>query len=215
MPVDPSIRDGEREAAAAKYGLRSDKLTVLFVGGSLGAARLNELAIAVARSSERSFQVLHLTGRRYHAEVSEALGAVPEGVVLVDYEDRMADAYAVADVVVCRCGSSTLGELCAVGRASILIPSPNVTENHQEENARGLAEAGAAEILVEADWDTASAVERVVALVGDREHLATMAAAARGLARMDAATRAADAVERVLRDRAGAVPSATEGGVDG
>jgi UDP-N-acetylglucosamine--N-acetylmuramyl-(pentapeptide) pyrophosphoryl-undecaprenol N-acetylglucosamine transferase len=202
VPVDPSIRDGERGAAAAKYGLRADQLTVLFVGGSLGAARLNELAIAVARSSERSFQVLHLTGRRYHAEVSAALGTVPEGVVLVDYEDRMADAYALADVVVCRCGSSTLGELCAVGRASILIPSPNVTENHQEENARSLAEAGAAEMLVETDWDTVAAVERVLALVDDREHLDTMAAAARGLARMDAATRAADAVERVLRDRA-------------
>ena len=111
----------------------------------------------------------------------------------------MADAYAASDLAVCRAGSSTLGELCAVGLASLLVPSPNVTENHQEENARGLEASGAAEVLVEHGWDLDSAVERVVGLATDTARLDEMAQAAKAQARLDAATLAADVVERVLR----------------
>ena len=199
VPVNPKILDGNREEAAKKYGLDPAQPTVLFVGGSLGAQRLNELAVAVAKSPGRTFQVLHLCGPRYHAEVKQALGEPPPGVTLRDYEDRMADAYAMADLVVARAGSSTLGELCAVGRASLLVPSPNVTENHQEENARGLEGSGAAEVLVEHGWDLPSAVARVERLIGDPERLRTMSAAAKAQARLDAAERAADLVEGVLR----------------
>jgi UDP-N-acetylglucosamine--N-acetylmuramyl-(pentapeptide) pyrophosphoryl-undecaprenol N-acetylglucosamine transferase len=123
----------------------------------------------------------------------------------------MADAYAVADLVVARAGSSTLGELCAVGRASLLIPSPNVTENHQEENARGLEASGAAEVLVEHGWDLAKAVARVEALVADPAKLLAMSHAAKGQARLDAAERAADLVEQVLKTR-GALPGPVPAG---
>lgn len=199
VPINPSILEGTRSIAAEKYGLDPTRTTVLFVGGSLGAARLNELAIACAKSPTRSFQVLHLCGPRYLDEVTEAMGPVPSGVSLRGYEDRMADAYAVADLVVARAGSSTLGELCAVGKASLLVPSPNVTENHQEENARGLESTGAAEVLVEAGWDLAAAVQRVEALVADPARLLAMSAAAKGEARLDAAERAADLVEKILK----------------
>jgi UDP-N-acetylglucosamine--N-acetylmuramyl-(pentapeptide) pyrophosphoryl-undecaprenol N-acetylglucosamine transferase len=111
----------------------------------------------------------------------------------------MADAYAMADLVVARAGSSTLGEVCAVGRASLLVPSPHVAENHQEENARGLESVGAAEVLVERNWDVAEGVARVEALMADGPRLARMAAAAKGQARSDAAERAADLVEALLR----------------
>jgi UDP-N-acetylglucosamine--N-acetylmuramyl-(pentapeptide) pyrophosphoryl-undecaprenol N-acetylglucosamine transferase len=171
---------------------------VVFVGGSLGAARLNELAIACAKDERREWQVVHICGPRYHAEVSAALGDSPAGTCLRDYEDRMGLAYAAADLVVCRAGSSTLAELCAVGRGSLLIPSPNVTENHQEENARGLEAGGAAELLVESGWDLSAAVERVRSLMADHERLAAMGAAARRMARLDAAERAADLVEGLL-----------------
>jgi UDP-N-acetylglucosamine--N-acetylmuramyl-(pentapeptide) pyrophosphoryl-undecaprenol N-acetylglucosamine transferase len=201
VPINPKILDGDRAVAAQKYGLDPARQTVLFVGGSLGAQRLNELAVACAKSPTRTYQVLHLCGPRYHEEVKAMLGEPPPGVTLRDYEDRMADAYAMADLVVARAGSSTLGELCAVGKASLLVPSPNVTENHQEENARGLEQSGAAEVLVERDWDLAQSVRRVEALVADAARIATMAAAAKGQARLDAAERAADLVEQVLRSR--------------
>jgi len=199
VPINPAIRDGDRATAAAKYGLDADRPTVLLVGGSLGAERINELALSLATLGGRDFQVLHLCGKRYHAEVSEALGEPPDGVTLVDYEDRMADAYAMADLVVARAGSSTLGELAAVGKPSILVPSPNVTENHQEENARGLEEVGAAEVLVEHGWDLAAATEQVAALVVDAARLDAMREAARSQARLDAAERAADLVEGLVK----------------
>ena len=198
VPINPAVLEGTREEAAKKYGLSPDRPTILFVGGSLGAQRINELAVAVAKHPDRSFQVLHLCGQRYHEEVREALGEAPEGVVLRDYEDRMADAYAMADLVVARAGSSTLGELCAVGRASLLVPSPNVTENHQEENARGLEASGAAQVLVEGGWDLDAAVGTVTALAADADKIRAMGEAARGQARLDAAERAADLVEAVV-----------------
>ncbi len=197
VPVNPAVLQGDRAAAAARYGLDPARPVVLFVGGSLGALKLNELAVAVARQPGRDFQVLHLCGPKYHEGVAAELAGVT-GVTLVGYEDRMGDAYAVADLVVCRAGSSTLAELAAVGRASLLVPSPNVTENHQEENARGLEALGAAEVLVEPGWDLDAAVARVAALMADAPALAAMARAAAGAARLDAAARAADVVEGVL-----------------
>lgn len=198
VPVNKAVLTGDRAQAAAKYRLDPAKPTVLFVGGSLGAARLNELAIACARVPGRDWQVLHLCGRKYHPEVLAALGEVPPGTSVVDYEDRMADAYAMADLVVCRTGSSTLGELCAVGRASLLVPSPNVTDNHQEENARGLEAVGAGEVLVERDWNLEAAVGRVVALMGDAPRREALAKAALAQARPEATALAANEVEKLL-----------------
>jgi UDP-N-acetylglucosamine--N-acetylmuramyl-(pentapeptide) pyrophosphoryl-undecaprenol N-acetylglucosamine transferase len=111
----------------------------------------------------------------------------------------MGQAYAAADLVVARSGSSTLAELCAVGCPSLLIPSPNVTENHQEENARGLEDAGAAEVLVEHDWNVDLAAGRVLALATDAVKLRAMSAAATSQARLDAASRAAELVESLCK----------------
>jgi len=198
VPVNQAIVTGVRLDAASRYGLNPSLPTAVFVGGSLGAARINELAVAYAKQPGRTAQVLHLCGRRYQEEVSEAYGELPDGVALVSYEDRMQDAYAVADVVVCRAGSSTLAELCAVGRPSVLIPSPNVTENHQEHNAQGLVDDGAAVMLVEDGWQLPAALTTIGELLQDAARLGSMSAAARGLAKMDAAERAADIVERYL-----------------
>jgi UDP-N-acetylglucosamine--N-acetylmuramyl-(pentapeptide) pyrophosphoryl-undecaprenol N-acetylglucosamine transferase len=198
VPVNQGILDGDRASAAARYGLDPTRPTALFVGGSLGAAQINELAIASAKLENREFQVLHLCGRKYHEDVLAALGKVPPGVAVVAYEDRMVDAYAMADLVVCRTGSSTLGELCAIGRAGLLLPSANVTDNHQEENARGLESVGAGEMLVERDWVLAEAVERVQSLMADDTLRTTMAAKAKSQARLDAAGLAADEIEKLI-----------------
>lgn len=199
VPVNPKVLDGKREHARERYGLDPDRLTAVFVGGSLGAAKLNELAVACMKDPTRTWQILHITGPKYIDEVKAQIGEGPEGVCVRDYEDRIAIAYAVADLVICRSGSSTLAELSAVGKASLLVPSPNVTENHQEENARGLEKAGAAEVLVETGWDLNAAVAKVGALMRDQQRLTTMGKAARGQARLDAAEKAADVVEGLLR----------------
>jgi UDP-N-acetylglucosamine--N-acetylmuramyl-(pentapeptide) pyrophosphoryl-undecaprenol N-acetylglucosamine transferase len=192
-PVNPRVRDGDRAAAHARYGLDPTRPTLLVVGGSLGAATLNDLAIACAAAG--SYQVVHITGPRYHEEIRARYGNVPANVALVPYEDRMGDAYAAADLVLCRAGSSTLAELCAVGKPSVLVPSPNVTDNHQEANARGLERAGAARVFVEKDLDVDLAARAIGALLGDAGALRVMGEAATALGRPDVADRVADLIE--------------------
>ena len=198
VPVSPDITKGVRAEAAVKYGLSPAKPTVVFVGGSLGAERINELALGVMTMPDRSFQVIHLTGRRYYDQVLAQLDAEPSGTSIVDYEDQMHLAFAMADLMVSRSGSSTLGEIAATGTASLLIPSPHVTENHQEHNARGLASIGAAEVLLEADWMLSNSVGIVSALMTDLKVLKRMADAAQGASMMEAACTAADHIETLV-----------------
>jgi UDP-N-acetylglucosamine--N-acetylmuramyl-(pentapeptide) pyrophosphoryl-undecaprenol N-acetylglucosamine transferase len=199
MPVNQSVLNGDRVAAATHYGLDPVLPVVLFVGGSLGAARINELAVAAGQQKGRAYQVLHLCGDRFLDAVAAQYGGVPEGVKLVGYEHQMGLAYALATVVVCRSGSSTLAEICAVGLPAILIPSPHVAENHQEANARGLEAAGAATVVVEAGWDVSRALQTLTQMLSDPSGLSNMSLAARSLAKLDAAAAAADAVEEQLR----------------
>jgi len=198
VPVNPAILEGDRGDAAKRYGLDPGRPCVLFVGGSLGAERINELAVGCARTENRGYQILHLCGRRYLEEVRGSFDEIPAGMALVDYEDRMGEAYVMADLVVCRSGSATLAELTAVGRPALLVPSPNVTENHQEENARGLEACGAAKVLVESGWDLSTSMRIVAELVADTESLSMMSEATLKQAKLDAASRAADLVESLL-----------------
>lgn len=197
-PVNPKVLTGDRAAALERYGLSGDRPVLLVVGGSLGAQTINDLGIALAKADGRAFDIVLVTGPRYHEATSKALDPLPPGVALVDYERRMMDAYAVADLVLCRAGSSTLAELTAVGLGSVLVPSPNVTDNHQEGNARGLEAEGAARVVVEKGLDLDAAVADVVALMKDRTALAAMGAAAKGQAKLDTAERVADLIEARL-----------------
>jgi UDP-N-acetylglucosamine--N-acetylmuramyl-(pentapeptide) pyrophosphoryl-undecaprenol N-acetylglucosamine transferase len=197
-PVNPKVLEGESAAARTAYGLDLDRPVLLVVGGSLGAATLNRLGVEAARDPARDYQVLHITGPTYHAEVRQALDPLPGGVVLVDYEHAMGRAYAAADLVVCRAGSSTLAELTVLGKPSVLIPSPNVTENHQEQNALGLEQVGAALMFVERDLEVRVVLDRVARLLRDRQALAVMAQAAHNLGRPDTAARVADTLESLL-----------------
>ena len=131
--------------------------------------------------------------------MQEQLGPPPEGVVLVGYEDKMQDSLAAADLVVARAGSSTLAEITVVGLPSVLVPSPNVTDNHQEGNARGLESVGAAMVVVEQDLDLDAAARDVARLASDRARLDSIGTAAQTLGRPDTAEQVADVVEAVLR----------------
>lgn len=192
-PVNPKVLEGDRARAHARYGLDPTKPTLLVVGGSLGAATINEVGLVAARRG--GFQTIHVTGPRYYDELRAKYGELPPGVAVLPYEDKMADAFAAADLVVCRAGSSTLAELCAVGKPSLLVPSPNVTENHQEANARGLERAGAAKVFVEAGLDVGALVDEAARLLGDPAALVAMSTAATGLAKGDVAGRVADLLE--------------------
>ena len=125
------------------------------------------------------------------------LGKAPEGVCVVGYEDRMQDAYAVSTLVVARAGSSTLSELTALGKPALLIPSPNVTDNHQEANARGLEKEGAARVMVESELDINQALQQIEHLLFDESQLSVMAESSRKQGR----TEVADQVAEILISR--------------
>jgi UDP-N-acetylglucosamine--N-acetylmuramyl-(pentapeptide) pyrophosphoryl-undecaprenol N-acetylglucosamine transferase len=191
-PVHPAVSTGVRAEAAARYGLDPARPTLLVVGGSLGARTINDAGRAAA--ADGRFQVIHVAGPRYVDEVRAAYGTMPPHVALVGYEDRMQDAFAASDLTLCRAGSSTLAELCVVGMPSVLVPSPNVTDNHQEANARGLERAGAARVFVERDLDPASVATACAELLLDPAARARMSTAARQLGRTDTAEQVADAL---------------------
>jgi UDP-N-acetylglucosamine--N-acetylmuramyl-(pentapeptide) pyrophosphoryl-undecaprenol N-acetylglucosamine transferase len=216
-PVNPKVLEGDRGLSRKRYGLRPDLPVLLVVGGSLGAARLNEVAVAAARSATRRYQILHVTGPKYHEEISGLLapldgdGSQRPPVIVRDYEHKMGDAYAAADLVLCRAGSSTLAELTALGKPSVLIPSPNVTDNHQEANARGLESVGAAMVFTETDLDMAHVLDILDRLLFDSAALRVMSEAASALGRPGTAEHVADLLLERLPVRGRPASASAEG----
>jgi len=187
-----------RPVPSERFAGRSGALRVLVVGGSLGARALNEvLPAAVAQlAADQSVQIRHQTGSADLESVRAAYAALDVNAGIDATADAfiedMATAYSWADVVVCRSGALTIAELAVVGVASILVPFPHATDDHQTGNARFLADAGAAILMPQ---DTMSA-EKLAGLLGDfsrqRDMLLEMACRARELAMPDAARRVAE-----------------------
>ena len=152
-PVRQDLLDlsQKKNEAIAHFGLDPDKKTLLVFGGSLGARTLNEMMDTGYQSikSLTDTQVLWQVGKLYEVSFQNSETAQLDHVRLLTFIDRMDLAYAVADVVMCRAGASTISELCLAGKASILIPSPNVAEDHQRKNAEALVSKNAARLVLE------------------------------------------------------------------
>jgi UDP-N-acetylglucosamine--N-acetylmuramyl-(pentapeptide) pyrophosphoryl-undecaprenol N-acetylglucosamine transferase len=187
-PVRPP-EPGDRTAALAQFGLPPGRPTVLVIGGSQGARALNEavagaIALGALGGGGGGVNVLWGTGLAHHARYAHL--EAPGHVVVRGFFDPIAPAYRAADLVVSRAGS-TVAELCAWGKASVLVPLPTAAADHQTFNARALADVGAAVLLLERDLSPRSLADVVTALVGDPGRLASLAAAARGRGHPDAA----------------------------
>lgn len=165
----------------------------MVLGGSLGAARINE-AVAAAASRLVGTQVLVLAGVA-HADALRV--RLPASVRVEGFLDRMELAYAVADAVVARAGATTCAELALCGIPAILVPYPHATARHQEANARALEVAGAAEVVMDERLDGATLADRALALLADPTRRSAMAAAGRAWSRPDAATALAALVRSV------------------
>ena len=169
---------------------------VLVFGGSQGAHAINVAMVEAASqlaAGGSTLRLVHQTGER---DVEMVRTAYWQAGLQADVEPFLYDMgrqLGQADVVVCRAGATTLAEIAAAAKAAVLIPLPTATDDHQRRNAEALANAGAAELLLQRDLTGAALAARILALAGDRPRRARMSAAARSLARPDAA--------RVIVDR--------------
>jgi UDP-N-acetylglucosamine--N-acetylmuramyl-(pentapeptide) pyrophosphoryl-undecaprenol N-acetylglucosamine transferase len=164
-----------KQEAYEYFGLNPNKPTLMVMGGSLGARTINQAMIAgLERLKSSGIQVIWQTGKIYYQDALKAYEPYRcDEIKVTDFLSRMDYAYAVADLVVSRAGASSISELSLLGKPSILVPSPNVAEDHQTHNARALSDKGAAilvrdveavDIMVDTALNTISSAEKLQSL---------------------------------------------------
>ena len=188
------IRSGftylDKDECRQALGIGKDDKMVLVFGGSLGAQVINRETIGLAEKiGGKGIKLFFVTGRRYYGEVTEALEGktIPE-LTLISYADNMPELMCAADLVVSRAGAIAVSEITACGKPSVLVPSPNVTNNHQYYNAKAVADAGAAVLVQERNLPQGknALADIVLELAADAKKLAEMAENAKKTGRTDA-----------------------------
>ena len=191
----------DRAQARKSFGLRDGDVFILSFGGSLGAENLNKSVLSVMKNfSAKTPKVkhLHATGRRYYSDLkSEYNPPKSTGCRLVEYIDKMPPLLNAADIVICRAGALTLTELALCGVASVLVPSPNVTGNHQVKNAREYSEKGAAIMIEEGDALETRLLHAVTDLVAHADKRREMAEKICNFGKKDAAKAAVDIIFKI------------------
>lgn len=186
-----------------QFGLKDDQPTVLIFGGSRGAPAINKSAFgAIEHWSQADYQVIIATGQVHYEEFRDNLDSQHSGgydnIKVVAYIKNMPQVFQAIDLVICRSGATTLTELMALGKPSILIPSPYVTANHQEFNARALSDQYAAVMIKESDLNSNLLIEEVDQLMADPGKLHRMSQNASEMAVTDATDRIIKALEDIV-----------------
>lgn len=196
-PVRQALLENTQTKAEAceSLGLKADKPVVLVIGGSLGAKTVNDsVAGGIERFQKAGIQVIWQTGK-YYAESCQKIAAdyyaanaagEPQYVRPQAFISDMATAYKAADIVISRAGASSISELCLLGKASILVPSPNVAEDHQTKNARALSDKDAAIFVADKDARQ-KLVDEAIALISNPQRIASLETEVKKLAYHDSA----------------------------
>lgn len=182
FPIEKTVKTGNpirkdilnmsvsHEAALEFFGLQKDKKTIAVIGGSLGAKTINEsISTFVEELSQKGIQLIWQTGEYYYNSLDEHLKQL-QGIKVLPFVHRMDMLYMTADVVVSRAGALSLTELCTIGKPCVLVPSPNVAEDHQTKNANALVEAGAAVLVPDVEAKE-KLKDAVLSLINDDERL--------------------------------------------
>ena len=206
LPVRGEMLRADRDFARAKLGIRDDQKLILSMGGSLGAMTINNAMVDLITDNykDESLYFLHAMGQ-YGLWVPDKLkenGVDLDNAVNVEIREYISDmdvCMPAADVVICRAGASSLSELQALGKASILIPSPNVAENHQYHNAMALVNKGAALIIEEKDLTKEKMQSLFESLANDDANRKAIEANAKAMAVADAKEKIADIVISLVK----------------
>ena len=203
-PIRAYILSGDRVTALQEFGLTVGQPTVFVFGGSRGAHRINEAALEAMRrlKGRVSVQFILQTGREDYDWAKSVVEAEQLPAKVMPYLRRIHQAYAAADVVVCRSGAMTLAEIAACGTPAILVPYPHAAHDHQAVNAGNLADRGAAALIPDRELTGERLAQEIAHWLADRQALSRMSANARTFARPDAAERIVRSLERWSHGRA-------------
>ncbi len=174
--------------------------TLLVFGGSQGAHAINQAmlqALPGLATAVPTLHIIHQTGEKDYAEAQAAYLDTAISAEVSAFIDDMPDAFARADLLLCRSGASTVAEITAAGKPAIFIPLPTAADDHQTRNAATLARANAARLLPQAELSTERLVKEIATLLADHPLLAKMSEAARRFAHPDAAAEIADLAARI------------------
>jgi len=201
-PVRAEIEEmtATKEEGLTEFGLSTSRRTILSVGGSLGAKSINNMIMEhLTDFRDHDVQIVWQTGKWMYDEAVQCVqqAGVGEWVKVHRFISRMDLAYAAADVVVSRAGAIAISELCLVGKPVVLIPSPNVAEDHQTKNARALSDRGAA-LLVRDDSCSAEGLPAVFALLDDETKRNQMSQHIQAMAQRNAAERIVDEIDKLV-----------------
>ena len=205
-PVRQNLTFGTKEEAISyfneEFGVNftTDKKTLLIIGGSLGARTINQSIIAHLKElAESGIQVIWQTGKNYFVDCNTALVTLPhDNIICTDFVSQMPLAYALADLVISRAGASSISELCLLGKPSILVPSPNVAEDHQTHNAMALVKKDAAVLVKDVDASKLL-IDTALSLIQDDMHLESLRKNILTLALPDSARHIAEEVIKLAK----------------
>lgn len=204
-PVRQNIVNSEvtREEAIKAFGLDPEKKTILIVGGSLGARTVNESVLGHLDEIKASgVQFIWQTGKYYNAKITEEMKRHPDMPMLkvLDFISDMGAAYKAADLVISRAGASSISEFCLIGKPVILVPSPNVAEDHQTKNAMALVDKDAA-LMVKDVEARDKVIELALETVKDESKLQALSANVKKLGLPDSADVIADEVLKLAENK--------------
>lgn len=213
-PVRQNLTSGTAEEALAYFNrefhvqFTADRRTLLIIGGSLGARTINQaIRDGISRLAQADIQVIWQTGKTYYQAIHDAVAAMPDAetilahTIITPFLSQMPLAYALADLVISRAGASSISELCLLGKPAILVPSPNVAEDHQTHNAMALVHKDAAVLVRDVDAGK-DLIPTALRLIADPDRLKQLHTHILQLALPDSARLIAQEVIRLAKQHA-------------
>ncbi len=203
-PVRKDILNGDRERGYRIFSLDRDLFTIFVFGGSRGASSINKAvseALIYLEPFKERIQFLHQTGEREVDAVRETYRYREFKGTVIPFAFEMAEAYAVADLIISRAGATTLAELTACGKAAILIPYPFAAANHQEINARKLWDIGAAQMILERDLNGKALADLIKYLLEDPDAISEIERTSKSLGNIEAAGKIVELMMGLLKKK--------------
>jgi len=198
---DLMVSEENKRKGIEFFRLSPEKKTILVIGGSLGAKTINESIIKAFPKIEQAddVQIIWQCGKYYYDNIKQLQdeGKIPSNVRLHDFISHMDYAYSVADLIISRAGAGSISEFCLLGKPVILVPSPNVAEDHQTKNAQALVEKGAAVMIADADAPSLL-FDVALDVVRDKERLKSLSNNIAKLAQPDSADRIVDEIAKIV-----------------